>query len=483
MDFFKSLVSDDPDPSRPGSEPDSPSNQNTVDQHDQIDESDEYSDAEDGGGGLWSFGGLIQSIATRSESVIELYRRDLQEFGSGLKKETEMFREAASKAVKDLPSSIDVAHGVIKSTAEIISHGKDSILSASDGEIETSIRRDSIRYNRFEAQLSVIQSDVRSFIEEPEDLEEFGRWKVGFALIDKGEEIEGLIGGDGVLEGMYKRVVPSEVDNETFWLRYFYRVHKLRQQESLRENLVRRAISIDDEEELSWDVDDDDEDEDDDGEEEDGDRENAGEGSHVKGKGDELDKKEKGNELDKKEKGDELDKKKDSSDEDANGIVKEGDRKDESVNVSGDDVAESKSNVESAVSKENVVELKSRDESEVKNDEKLVKSEEKPEVKKDEKVEKTEEKVEKSEEKVLLEGKGGQGGSGKETAVSVESSKQSTVEDEDLEWDEIEDVDSNDEKKPSASGEKSSQADLRKRLSTAEEDDEDLSWDIEDDDD
>ncbi|MCS4559103.1 hypothetical protein L9G74_22030, partial [Shewanella sp. C32] len=47
-----------------------------------------------------------------------------------------------------------------------------------------------------------------------------------------------------------------------FWCRYFFAVDKLRQAEDVRTKLVTRAMSKEDEEELSWDVDDDDEDDD-----------------------------------------------------------------------------------------------------------------------------------------------------------------------------------------------------------------------------
>ncbi|MCI50222.1 BSD domain-containing protein 1-like, partial [Trifolium medium] len=54
-------------------------------------------------------------------------------------------------------------------------------------------------------------------------------------------------------------------------------------------------------------------------------------------------------------------------------------------------------------------------------------------------------------------------------------------EEEDISWDEIEDVESNDESKGDVAGGSESRIDLRKRLSSATADqDEDLSWDIED---
>nr|CAD1829213.1 unnamed protein product [Ananas comosus var. bracteatus] len=70
-----------------------------------------------------------------------------------------------------------------------------------------------------------------------------------------------LLYENAALEGFLDKFVPGAVDYETFWSRYFYRVHKLQQAEDARAKLVRRVISREDEEEdLSWEVDDDDDD-------------------------------------------------------------------------------------------------------------------------------------------------------------------------------------------------------------------------------
>ncbi|KAL1558488.1 BSD domain-containing protein 1-like [Salvia divinorum] len=250
MNFVKSIISDDQEAPTAESDPDSPG---------------ELSNPDD----AWSFGGFIRSFSMQSESVIEAYRKDLQEFGSGLKKETEILRDTASRAVMDLPSSIDV---VLKSTVGKIN--KEALGLSSDGEPETPGANRSLnsgRYSRFEAQLSAMQSDLNAFCVEPEDAADYGKWKLGFELGDYEDPIEGLIGEDGILEGAYSKAVPNAVDRETFWCRYFYRVEKLKQQEKMRASIVKMAVSNDDEEELSWDVDGDgdgdgdDDDDDDDG--------------------------------------------------------------------------------------------------------------------------------------------------------------------------------------------------------------------------
>ncbi|KAK2990533.1 hypothetical protein RJ640_019813 [Escallonia rubra] len=458
MDFFKSILSEDPNTqspdNHPGSDPNSPTTQSQS-QHDVVDgdpgsEPESNPNSSDGGG--WNFGGLFKTITTRSESVLETYRRDLKEFGSGLKNETSLLREAASRAVKELPASIEVgasaAQGsiqtVLKSTAEIISQGKDNLLAPSDTEFDQSETGsnsnrsvDSKRYSRFEAQLNVIRSDVNTYIEEPEDLDDFNKWKSGFLLEEKSEEVGNLIKDNAVMEGIYKKVVPNEVDRDTFWCRYFYRVHKLKLQEDLRANLVRRAISIDYDEELSWDVEDDDDDEE----------------ANVGLQGNALEKDEVGS--------------KDSPE-----IVKGESSNDGSQSGSSrvvDEDGQKKSNVASLEEEVSVEEPSGNDES---NEE--VRSERTTEVSNNES-------ESKSDPKVASDAKSDNVESCKDSDVSVVSTQPWLAEEEELGWDEIEDLGSNDEKKLSTSG-SPNRADLRKRLSAAEED-EDLSWDIEEDDD
>ncbi|KAL4558805.1 hypothetical protein LXL04_037007 [Taraxacum kok-saghyz] len=286
MNFFKSMLSDDPEPENmddPGkSETDRRPNQSPKHQVTQRAEEEQMNlnstssgEFSSGGGGLWSFGDLVKTLTTRSESVLETYRRDLKEFGSGLRKESDLFREVANRAVKELPSSIEVGasaiDGVLKSTADLISQGKDALLEPSD--VDDSDASESGQhhrdhgslnsrvYSRFDSQLNSIQTDARTYSEDPEDLDDYNKWKLGFVLSEMESEIEKLIGENGSVEAIYRKVVPNEIDAGSFWCRYFYRVHKLKQQEDMRANLVRRSLTVDDEEELSWDVDDDEEEE------------------------------------------------------------------------------------------------------------------------------------------------------------------------------------------------------------------------------
>eukprot|EP00258_Populus_trichocarpa_P047576 XP_024463595.1 BSD domain-containing protein 1 isoform X2 [Populus trichocarpa] len=404
MNFFKAVFADDPTP------PDSPKSPPPSSENPNPDPPTQNS--------TWSFGSLIQTLATKSESVIEIYKKDLEEFGSGLKNESTIIRDVASRAVHDLPASFEASAAVAqesfgqaiggigssmwKSTAQIISQGRDSIL-ASDHDHDrdlllsnTDTNRSSLgkQYSRFDAQVRALQCDFDTYCSEPEDKEDYEKWKSrGFVIDEKKEEIERFISENGVIREIYGEVVPNRVDDESFWSRFFYRMFKLNQAEEARALLVKRAISGDEEEDLSWDFDDD------------------------------------------KEEGD--------------GLLSKG--SESTVNV-----VDAEKGIVDGMIVENVAE--------------------KERVGVDGSEDKLEEKV--------VEGKGDEGESPKDSDVSVVSSK--SLAEEDLEWDEIEDIGSNDESKGEAVGSRksagTSRVDLHKQLSAAEEE-EDFSWDIEDEDD
>ncbi|XP_076938461.1 uncharacterized protein LOC143606644 [Bidens hawaiensis] len=276
MNFFQSVFSDDPQPSsRPESEPDpipDPDPQNPNPTIPSITSA-------------WNFGStLMKTLASKSESVIETYRRDLEEFSSGIKKETAVILDA----VKDLPTSLEAGTGLAQESLEsvgqaiddigstvtdIIASSKDSVLSIDhdnnnnynnnnnnnnnnvmDDVVSNSINKP---YSRLDAQIRMVQSDMHTYLKDPEDVE-YDEWKLGFRFDEKLGEIDEVMSEkDGVVAEIYREIVPARVDESLFWVRYFYRVYKIKMAEEARVKLVKRAISGDEDEELSWDVDED----------------------------------------------------------------------------------------------------------------------------------------------------------------------------------------------------------------------------------
>jgi len=386
------------------------------------------------GAGAWEIGGLWKTLSAKSELIIETYRRDLQEFGAGLKKEIEV----AHGSLETVGHAIDqFGNTVAKGTAHFISHGKDAFLldSESDNNVNTKNKRstekksfNSRRYSRFDVQVRAIQGDVSTYTEVPEDLDGYEKWKSGFSLEGKSEEMEGLLRENEGMESAYRRVVPNVVDRDTFWFRYYYRVYRFKKAEDMRARLVRRMSR--EEEELSWDVEDDDDEE----EEED---------SHETNKGKEGD-----SNGTKRLNVEEMYKsREEGSKEEKNGDLLQskriGDKKDESVEESKVDKKEM-----GDLSKKKVDDTSNMNDSGVESDKKVV----------------MEKKID----------------DGKDSLVA--NKHPGNEKEEDLDWDEIEDLSRIDEEKATQTG-SPTKVDLRKRLSSAQENEEDLSWDIEDDED
>ncbi|KAG6575885.1 BSD domain-containing protein 1, partial [Cucurbita argyrosperma subsp. sororia] len=443
MNFFRSVFSDDPDPSTVSeSEPQSPEKSLLKEGEGTSDSSPHPKSSPVAAAEAWSFGGLIQTLSAKSESVIDTYRRDLQEFGSGLKKEIEVAQgslETVGHAFDEFGSS------VLKGTAQIIAQGKDAILaldqeSDSDNGSNQNLSNQrspcSKPYSRFDSQVRLLQGDTATYCEEPEDVGDYDQWRSQFVLNDRSEEIENLMEENGGIDNIHKKVVPNVVDDETFWCRYFYKAHKLKQAEDVRANLVKRAIAREEEEDLSWDVDDDDDD---------------GEGY---------------NEINVGSKGDSV------KNEVSNEVWGKA-TKSEERNVDEEVKEEHAANTE-VVKKEVPVDELNRGSSVDDDDGKGEKSSQKVHLEGGSGLNNKDQGL-KSDMKVAVEAKSEHGESSKDSDVSIVSTQPSMPEDEDLGWDEIEDLSIIEEKKVATQGGIANREEMRKRLSTAE-DDEDLDW-------
>ncbi|WOL00621.1 BSD domain-containing protein 1-like [Canna indica] len=511
MDFFKSVFAAEPTSPQQQESP-SKSSHSPPDVDQQGSDETEGSGGGGGGGSRWT--GLIKTFATRSESVIQTYRRDLEEFGSGLKKETEAFREAAARAVLDLPGSLeagasvaqeslesvgqvidDFGGSVWRETTEIISQSKEAILAmeAEGGGADQypsdhgqhSETPSSRRYSRFEVQVLAIQSDINTFSVEPEDAQDFNDWRLGFDLAEKEDEIEKLCYDNGALEEFLEKLVPRLVDYETFWCRYYYRVHKLKQAEDARAKLVKRVISAEEEEDLSWEVDDDD----DEGENEEVKKDDK-KGTLTEDKGKEVEEEK----MDETEKVDQKDHMNDkpigvekqaeiSEVENLEGSAK---KNDEGVTSDAGKTDETEKKVQKEAMKSEPDEGEKQAEvSQVDNSDASTTKIDKAMTSNAEKAENPEFSSggvnKKSDDKIEQGGKTDAIGSSKDSKSSAVSNQPSVQEEEDFEWDEIEDLGEHKDKIPGDTSVNPLREDLRKKLS-AVEDDEDLSWDIEDDD-
>ncbi|XP_028762240.1 BSD domain-containing protein 1 isoform X2 [Neltuma alba] len=462
MNFFKSVFSDDPDPPQsesasqiPDNAPqnkgqDSPDRDSSPVEHGSVVNSSPNASGAAG----WNFGGLIRNLTVKSESIIETYRRDLQEFGTELKKEIEV----AQGSLETVGHAFDeFGNSLVKGTAQIITHGKDAILALESDSDNNNINNqkfsgdkslNSKAYSRFDAQVRAIQGDANTYCEEPDDLNDYNKWKSEFSLEGKQEEFESYLRENDDMESIYRKVVPGSVDHETFWCRYYYKVYRLKKAEELRARLVRTSL---DDEDLSWDFEDDD-----------GDK-----GFEVKAKSDLMNQKKIDGEVLGKSVDTEL---RVGSSSNSNKVGTNTSNVEESRHLGEEPTVERKDN--SLRDKE----LGNKGDKSV-DESKVEKAEVVHQVDDGSNVNIKEAGAESiSEAQALVNKNGLPTESDSKLAVERKAddgkSSSKAAEEEDLGWDEIEDLSSIDDKKTTQSG-SPNKVDLRKRLSAAEEDEDD----------
>lgn len=94
---------------------------------------------------------------------------------------------------------------------------------------------------RFEKRIFELQANPDTYCEPAKDLDGFEEWSKSFALDDNAESCIAVLDRHEAIAELYERVVPRIVDEDTFWMRYFFARHVLENEEERRKRLLERA--------------------------------------------------------------------------------------------------------------------------------------------------------------------------------------------------------------------------------------------------
>ncbi|EOB00688.1 BSD domain-containing protein 1, partial [Anas platyrhynchos] len=111
-------------------------------------------------------------------------------------------------------------------------------------------------YDSAKARLYSLQSDPATYCNEPDGPAELlEAWLSQFHLEEKKGEIAELLATSPSIRALYTKMVPVAVSHSEFWQRYFYKLHRLEQDEARREALKQRAEQSIHREEPGWEED------------------------------------------------------------------------------------------------------------------------------------------------------------------------------------------------------------------------------------
>ncbi|NWS47470.1 BSDC1 protein, partial [Probosciger aterrimus] len=209
-----------------------------------------------------------QAVKEKSTEALEFMKRDLAEFTQVVQHDTACTIAATASVVKDkLAVSREGSSGATEKVRKGISDFLGVISNTFAPSPDKTIDCDVITlmatpsgttepYDSAKARLYSLQSDPATYCNEPDGPAElFEAWLSQFNLEDKKGEIAELLATSPSIRALYTKMVPAAVSHSEFWQRYFYKVHRLEQDEARREALKQRAEQSIHREEPSWEED------------------------------------------------------------------------------------------------------------------------------------------------------------------------------------------------------------------------------------
>eukprot|EP00112_Aurelia_sp_Birch-Aquarium-sp1_P013373 Seg2837.3 transcript_id=Seg2837.3/GoldUCD/mRNA.D3Y31 product="BSD domain-containing protein 1" protein_id=Seg2837.3/GoldUCD/D3Y31 len=226
-------------------------------------------------GSWWSSWGksIVDTVKEKTSSTYEMVHKDLSEFYQTIQTDTATVVVETATLVQD---QIKVKDGESEEGATSqgsFKHGITSLLSTVSESLKTLALEEapypdkttaseaslsSPVYNRREAKIRSIQTEVSTYCNEPDGpTDTFTDWQESFDFDAKRSEMSDLLVKVPEIRAIYSKLVPSVVSHGTFWQRYFYKIHQFEMGEERRAALVARAeTSSLHEDEYNWDSDD-----------------------------------------------------------------------------------------------------------------------------------------------------------------------------------------------------------------------------------
>ncbi|NXW68375.1 BSDC1 protein, partial [Hirundo rustica] len=210
-----------------------------------------------------------QAVKEKSTEALEFMKRDLAEFTQVVQHDTACTIAATASVVKDKLARAEVSSGatekVRKGLSDFLGVISDTFAPSPDKTIDCDVitlmatpSGTTEPYDSAKARLYSLQSDPATYCNEPDGPAELlEAWLAQFSLEEKKGEIAELLATSPSIRALYTKMVPVAVSHLEFWQRYFYKLHRLEQDEARREALKQRAEQSMQQEEPGWEEDED----------------------------------------------------------------------------------------------------------------------------------------------------------------------------------------------------------------------------------
>lgn len=127
--------------------------------------------------------------------------------------------------------------------------------NSADDQQDDGLEAADVPKTRFEKRIFELEANPDTYCEPAKDLDAFAEWSKSFVLDENADNCIAILDRHESIAELYERVVPRIVEEDTFWMRYFFARHVLEKEEERRKRLLERAentVAEADDDEDGW---------------------------------------------------------------------------------------------------------------------------------------------------------------------------------------------------------------------------------------
>lgn len=194
----------------------------------------------------WGWNNLVKAAKEKTMETLEIVKSDFSEFTTTMTEDTTHLLNSATAQFVEKSNTASFLLDTFDNKVKI--------------ETNNRLKTSSTVQERYENELKAIQLNEHNYLDDPEQTEEYSKWKENFNSDSNKKIISDLLIENSSMRLIYSKLVPAQTSNDQFWCRYFFRTNLFEEEQKKRIKLLERVTkearsSEAEEEAVNWDED------------------------------------------------------------------------------------------------------------------------------------------------------------------------------------------------------------------------------------
>lgn len=193
----------------------------------------------------WDWNNIVKAAKEKTLSTLEIVKSDFSEFTTVMSNDTTNLINSATAQFVEKSNTASYLLDTFDNKVKI--------------ETNNRLKTSSTVQERYENELKSIQLNENTYLLDPEQSDEYEKWKENFNSETNKSIISDLLIENSSMRLIYSKLVPAQISNDQFWCRYFFKTNLFEEEQKKRIKLLERVKDMNNEEEtLNWEEDEDD---------------------------------------------------------------------------------------------------------------------------------------------------------------------------------------------------------------------------------